>query len=235
MLRVPMVSRPPPGIASRAFTTRLVSADSSCAGSTRTGQRPLAVDSSISMCSPSVRSSSLVMPATRSLRSTCLRLQRLAARERQQAAIEIGAAQRRAQRLVDGFGRVGIPADLLAQQVEIADDDGEQVVEVVRQAAGELPDRLHLLALAQLLLQQLAVRDVLDRHHEGAHRAVLVEYRCAGELHVDDRAVLALAPLDQLRTTSPENALARDVMNSARMSSGTMRSMARRPRASSAV
>ena len=36
----------------------------------------------------------------------------------------------------------------LAQQVEIADDDAEQVVEIVRHAAGEIADRLHLLRLA---------------------------------------------------------------------------------------
>ena len=36
--------------------------------------------------------------------------------------------------------------------VEAADDDGEQIVEVVSDTAGELADRLHLLRLAQKLL-----------------------------------------------------------------------------------
>ena len=37
------------------------------------------------------------------------------------------------------------------RQIEAADDDGQHVVEVVRDAAGELADRLHLLGLAQRL------------------------------------------------------------------------------------
>src|SRR3712207_7947889 len=37
-------------------------------------------------------------------------------------------------------------------EVERTDDAGQQVVEVMRDAAGELADRLHLLRLAQLLL-----------------------------------------------------------------------------------
>ncbi len=39
----------------------------------------------------------------------------------------------------------------LDQQVEIADDDEQQVVEVVRQSAGQLADGFHLLRLQQLL------------------------------------------------------------------------------------
>ena len=38
------------------------------------------------------------------------------------------------------------------EHLQIADHDLEQVVEVVRDAAGQLADRLHLLALAQLRL-----------------------------------------------------------------------------------
>ena len=40
--------------------------------------------------------------------------------------------------------------------IDVAEDDGEQVVEVVRDAAGQLADRLHLLRLAQRLLGRLA-------------------------------------------------------------------------------
>src|SRR5574338_81701 len=42
-------------------------------------------------------------------------------------------------------------------QVDPADDDGEHIIEVVRDAAGELPDRLHLLHLAQLGFGRLAL------------------------------------------------------------------------------
>jgi len=38
--------------------------------------------------------------------------------------------------------------DALPKQFQIADDSGEHVVEIVRQPAGELPNRLHFLGLA---------------------------------------------------------------------------------------
>ena len=39
------------------------------------------------------------------------------------------------------------------QQVGIADDRGQDIVEIMRDAAGELADRLHFLALREILLQ----------------------------------------------------------------------------------
>ena len=39
------------------------------------------------------------------------------------------------------------------QKRSVAVDDGENVVEIVRDAAGELADGLHFLRLAQLFLQ----------------------------------------------------------------------------------
>jgi hypothetical protein len=51
----------------------------------------------------------------------------------------------------------------LAQQVEIAHHRHQQVVEVMRDAAGELADGLHLLGLAQLLLRFLAGRYFLHQ------------------------------------------------------------------------
>ena len=78
---------------------------------------------------------------------------RLLARERQKPLRE----RRRALGAVDGgFDEpfnVGLAARQLAlQEVKAAHDDGEHVVEVVGDAAGELADRLHLLDLAELLL-----------------------------------------------------------------------------------
>ena len=55
------------------------------------------------------------------------------------------------------------------RQVDIAEDGGEQVVEVVRDAAGEPADRLHLLRLPQRVLGQLALRDLLVQSRVG-HR-----------------------------------------------------------------
>ena len=47
------------------------------------------------------------------------------------------------------------------QELDVADDDAEQIVEVVGNAAGELADRLHFLRLAQFRLHPLLARDVL--------------------------------------------------------------------------
>jgi hypothetical protein len=49
--------------------------------------------------------------------------------------------------------RSGWPhGELVDDERAVAQDDGEKVVEVVRDAARELADRLHLLGLAELLL-----------------------------------------------------------------------------------
>ena len=62
----------------------------------------------------------------------------------------------------EGAGLFSSSRKRLLQQVEIAHRGHQQIVEVMRDAAGELADRLHLLRLAQLLLRPLARRD-LDR------------------------------------------------------------------------
>src|SRR5205814_10306410 len=61
--------------------------------------------------------------------------------------------------------RVAIAATTLQQQIGAAADDGQQVVEVVRDARGELTDRLHLLRAPQLRLglQQLEFRLTASR------------------------------------------------------------------------
>ena len=46
------------------------------------------------------------------------------------------------------------------QLVEVHQDGGEQVVEVVRDAAGQLADRLHLVRLGELRLHLLLLGDV---------------------------------------------------------------------------
>ena len=55
----------------------------------------------------------------------------------------------------------------------VADDRGQQVVEVVRDAAGQAADRFHLLRVAQLLFedQPLGQRIVALRHDRGQQQA----------------------------------------------------------------
>ena len=97
-----------------------------------------------------------------------LRLERLAPAEGEQAVGQLRRAVRALLRHADmAFERrrerfrpavPGIAREPPLHHVEIADDDGEQVVEVVGDAAGELADRLHLLRLPELRLRLEASR-----------------------------------------------------------------------------
>ena len=53
--------------------------------------------------------------------------------------------------LLGGFAAVWVE-HLAQQQINIAENDGQQIVEIVRDAAGKTPDRFHLLRLTQLLV-----------------------------------------------------------------------------------
>ena len=91
-----------------------------------------------------------------------LRVERLTAREGQQALGQrsgaLGAAMRILRRPLEA-GRVAAGgADMALQGLQVAEDDGEQVVEVMGDAAGELADRFHLLGLAQRSFHALALR-----------------------------------------------------------------------------
>ena len=67
--------------------------------------------------------------------------------------VRLGAALApRAARCAAARGAARCPRSSRCQQLEVAADDLQQVVEVVRDAAGELADRLHLLRLAQRCL-----------------------------------------------------------------------------------
>jgi hypothetical protein len=101
-------------------------------------------------------------------------LQRLLAREREQLLGQARAAVDRAPHAVDGAG-VAAFAALHRQHFQAARQHRQQVVEVVRDAAGELADRFHLLRLVErgvgglqrvgdaLLLGQVA-RDLGEAH-----------------------------------------------------------------------
>ena len=103
------------------------------------------------MSSPSTRGSIRVNSTTSAFRSstlgasTCLRLKasswRVSTAARVAGLLDLLhlAARRRRQVLAE-------------EQLAVAEDDGEQVVEVVGHAAGQPSDRLHLLGLAELLL-----------------------------------------------------------------------------------
>ena len=96
------------------------------------------------------------MPSIKVFKSTGYRTQILLARKRQQPLGQRSAALGALQGAIDQTMQLGIVRHALAQQIEIAHHGHQQVVEVVRDAAGELADRLHLLRLPQLFLRLFA-------------------------------------------------------------------------------
>jgi hypothetical protein len=66
---------------------------------------------------------------------------------------------------------------VISQQLQIAHDDGEQIVEIVRNTAGKLPYRLHLLRLAELLLP-LAVDGDVFHHRDEVGDRLPIHDRC---------------------------------------------------------
>ena len=105
------------------------------------------------------------------------RLQRLLSREGQQAAHEIGAAIGGAQRDVGRLAGACICAGPFGQHVQIADNDGQKVVEVVGDATGELPNAFHLLGLRQMTLRHPAIGHILANGDNAgrARRAIVPE------------------------------------------------------------
>src|SRR5207244_8677480 len=91
---------------------------------------------------------------------------------------------------------------LLGEHLAIADDAAQDVVEVVRDAAGEPADRLHLLRLAQplpearaLLLRGFALGDVAEIDH---HRADAGLVQQIGRRLLDPAPGAVLVPHAQL-------------------------------------
>jgi hypothetical protein len=88
------------------------------------------------------------------------RLQWLEPGEGEQPLRQLPTAQGRIERIVHqlaGLRAVHRPG---TGQAEIGDDHTQKIVEVVRKAAGQGTDRLHLLGLAELLLNADALGDV---------------------------------------------------------------------------
>ena len=113
-----------------------------------------------------------------------LRLQRLPAGKCQQLSGQLGSA-------LHGLGnRVDVaPAALFrqfaaAQEVGRGADDGQEIVEIVRHAAGQLSDRFHLLRLAQRFLALAALGDVDGLRHRADDRAVLIAQRAHREVEI---------------------------------------------------
>ena len=118
-----------------------------------------------------------------------LRLQRLLAREGEQALDQLHAAARRLQRRFDEFVEFGVIRTVILQRRQVADDDGEQVVEVVGQAAGQLANGLHFLGLDEGGLHALLFGDVVREDEEAEVFALRADFRNQRALRMDGLAL----------------------------------------------
>ena len=98
--------------------------------------------------------------------------QRLLARKGQQPLDQRGTPARGLQRRQQVFGHVRLVGVALLQRDQVANHHRQQVIEVVRQTAGELPGGFHFLRMHQRRLGVLEVGDI-DRQHEAARHAAL--------------------------------------------------------------
>ena len=111
----------------------------------------------------------------------CLRRQRLASRKGKQAAGDVSTAPRRALCRRCKFRQGGI-LQPSPKKLKIAQDDGQQIVEIMRDTACHLPQRIHPLRPPELLLRAFFLGNV-HRHAEHADLAVRHRERHFDEAH----------------------------------------------------
>ena len=129
--------------------------------------------------------------------STFARLQRLLAREGQEVLDQLGAARGGIVDQARGALQLGLPLQARHQSLGIARDHGQHVVEVVRDTAGQLADRVELLRLIQLPLGVARGGGVVIDQHRAGDVALPVAHRPAAD-HQMARAVAAVRAHDHL-------------------------------------
>jgi hypothetical protein len=121
-----------------------------------------------------------------------LRPRNLTTAERQKLPRQRICADRGAADPFERFSSVWIRRHTCRRQVAAACNHGEQVVEVVRNAAGQAPDRLHFLGLSKVLLQVLLRRDVHSHANRAHWRFLVIADRPAEADYPVDRPVRPL-------------------------------------------
>jgi hypothetical protein len=109
-----------------------------------------------------------------------------------------------------------IGSEVAGEEVAQPGDRREHIVEIVRDGAGKASERLHLLRLAQLLLELVALTHVLHQR-DGVHRrAIGVSHQRGIDARVNDRpvrtqvVVLMLQPIS-IATKHDSEPLLRDI------------------------
>ena len=125
----------------------------------------------------------------------CHRLDHLAAGKREQLASQSSRPFGRLRDLLDAAAGRVVRLQVQHRQLGVAEDRGQQVVEVVSDAAGEPADALQLLGLRELVLESAALGDVLDQAVVADQRSVGRVLRHRRRANPPDGAVLADDPM----------------------------------------
>ena len=187
---------PPPCIASRALMHRLSSTWPICTGSSSTAGRSASRSVLSSMVAGSVERSSLSDSLTSGARDSGrgsprrLRLKVSICWMRSRARVEARCACSR----YLPKPRIPLAGGPIPGQRDVAHDAGQDIVEVVGDAAGQVADRLHFLRLPQLRLEAFALGLGLSAPRQIAHdrqdvRAALVVHARTAQLDLDRPAV----------------------------------------------
>ena len=187
MARVLIRNSPPRGMASRALIARLRSACSTWPRSAWTGGTAGSSEVINVTCSPSRRLAIEDRSVMSALTSKTESSRGALAAEGEELARQRGGA-------IDGLQDLAkIVARHLVRQfrldeARVAGNDGQQVVEIVRDAAGHPADDLHLLRLAQLRFEQPALGHVDERAHQPLGLPVGIAGDAAARIDVAHRA-----------------------------------------------
>src|SRR5712692_4025011 len=147
-----MLTVPPLGIASRALTTRFMITCSICPGSTRVLPSLAAGTIRSSTSSPDDAAEHLVHSGDDLVQVHDGRREHLLPAEREELPGQLGGALAGPPDLLDVRAHLAVRRQVRDQHGAVAQNDGEQVVEVVRDASRQPARRLHLLRLPKLLL-----------------------------------------------------------------------------------
>jgi hypothetical protein len=120
------------------------------------------------------------------------RLEHLLTAEREELPGEGRGALRGLPYLLDIVSLRIVPAEVFEQQVAIARNHSQQVVEVVRDPSGQPADCFHFLRLHELLLQAALFGDISDEGLVALELPSGIPHRADAELHVQEAAVLPL-------------------------------------------
>src|SRR4051812_8699352 len=84
-----------------------------------------------------------------------------------------------------------IRSETVHDEIGVSADRDEEVVEIVRDTAGEPAERFHLLRLPQLLLESLPLSQVFDNSNEVNRVALSIAVNADGQIHGHEAPVLA--------------------------------------------